>query len=58
MQKVGSAEGCSLKEDQPLLRLLLNLLFYRFNRSEPTYKNHKTLLMLTQYFVIFTMNIF
>ena len=25
-------------EDQPL-RLLLNLLFYHFNRSEPTYKS-------------------
>ena len=29
---------CTLKEDQPL-RLLLNLLFYHFNRSEPTYKS-------------------
>ena len=28
----------TLKEDQPL-RLLLNLLFYHFNRSEPTYKS-------------------
>ena len=27
----------TLKEDQPL-RLLLNLLFYHFNRSELTYK--------------------
>ena len=27
----------TLKEDQPL-RLLLNLLFYHFNRSQPTYK--------------------
>ena len=29
---------CTLKEDQHL-RLLLNLLFYHFNRSEPTYKS-------------------
>ena len=28
----------TLKEDQPL-RLLLSLLFYHFNRSEPTYKS-------------------
>ena len=28
----------TLKEDQPL-RLLFNLLFYHFNRSEPTYKS-------------------
>ena len=28
----------ALREDQPL-RLLLNLLFYHFNRSEPTYKS-------------------
>ena len=28
--------GRTLKEDQPL-RLLLNSLFYHFNRSEPTY---------------------
>ena len=28
----------TLKEDQPL-RLLLNLLFYYFNRYEPTYKS-------------------
>ena len=28
----------TLKEDQPL-RLQLNLLFYHFNRSEPTYKS-------------------
>ena len=27
----------TLREDKPL-RLLLNLLFYHFNRSEPTYK--------------------
>ena len=30
----------TLKEDQPL-RLLLNLLFYHFNRSEPTYKSQR-----------------
>ena len=28
----------ALREDQPL-RLLLNLLFYYFNHSEPTYKS-------------------
>ena len=28
----------TLREDQPL-RLLLNLLFYHFNHSEPTYKS-------------------
>ena len=27
-----------MKEDQPV-RLLLNLLFYHFNHSEPTYKS-------------------
>ena len=31
-------KSCTLKEDQPL-RLLLNLFFYHFNRSEPTYKS-------------------
>ena len=30
----------TLKEDQPL-RLLLNLLFYHFNCSEPTYKSQR-----------------
>ena len=30
--------GCTLKEDQSL-RLLLNLVFYHFNRCEPTYKS-------------------
>ena len=30
----------TLKEDQPQ-RLLLNLLFYHFNRSEPTYKSQR-----------------
>ena len=30
----------TLREDQPL-RLLLNLLFFHFNRSEPTYKSHR-----------------
>ena len=30
----------TLKEDQPL-RLLLNLLFYHFNHSEPTYKSQR-----------------
>ena len=34
----------TLKEDQPL-RLLLNLLFYHFNPSEPTYKSHSTKLL-------------
>ena len=33
--------ACTLKEDQPL-RLLLNLLFYHFNCSEPTYKSQRT----------------
>ena len=28
----------TLRQDQPL-RLLLNLLFYHFNNSEPTYKS-------------------
>ena len=31
---------CTLQEDQPL-RLLLNLLFYGFNRSEPTHKSQR-----------------
>ena len=30
----------TLKENQPL-RLLLNLLFYHFDRSESTYKSHR-----------------
>ena len=30
----------ALREEQPL-RLLLNLLFYHFNRSEPTYKSQR-----------------
>ena len=30
----------ALKEEQPL-RLLLNLLFYHFNHSEPTYKSQR-----------------
>ena len=30
----------TLKEDQPL-RLLLNLLFYHFNRCEPSYKSQR-----------------
>ena len=30
----------TLREDQ-LLRLLLNLLFYHFNYSEPTYKSQR-----------------
>ena len=30
----------TLREDQPL-RLLLNLLFYHFNRSVPTYKSQR-----------------
>ena len=30
----------TLREDQPL-RLLLNLLFYHFNPSEPTYKSQR-----------------
>ena len=33
------AIGCTLKEKQPV-RLLLNLFFYHFDRSEPTYKSH------------------
>ena len=35
-----AAIGCTLKDDQPL-RLLLNLFFYYFNRSEPTYKSQR-----------------
>ena len=34
----------TLKEDQPL-RLLLNLLFYHFNCSEPTYKSQNIKLL-------------
>ena len=34
----------TLREDQPL-RLLLNLLFYHFNRSEPTYKSQRIKLL-------------
>ena len=34
----------TLKEEQPL-RLLLNLLFYHFNRSEPTYKSQSITLL-------------
>ena len=34
----------TLKEDQPL-RLLLNLLFYHFNHSEPTYKSQRLKLL-------------
>ena len=34
----------TLREDQPL-RLLLNLLFYHFNRSEPTYKSQRIRLL-------------
>ena len=34
----------TLREDQPL-RLLLNLLFYHFNRSELTYKSQLTKLL-------------
>ena len=34
----------TLKEDQPL-RLLLNLPFYHFNRSEPTYKSQRIKLL-------------
>ena len=36
--------GCTLKEDQPL-RLPLNLFFYRFNRSESTYKSQRIKLL-------------
>ena len=32
--------GCTLKEDQ-LLRLLLNLFFYYFDRSEPSNKSQR-----------------
>ena len=34
----------TLREEQPL-RLLLNLLFYHFNRSEPTYKSQRIALL-------------
>ena len=34
----------TLKEDQPL-RLLLSLLFYHFNCSEPTYKSQRIKLL-------------
>ena len=34
----------TLREDQPL-RLLLNLLFYHFNRSEPTNKSQRIKLL-------------
>ena len=34
----------TLREDQSL-RLLLNLLFYHFNRSEPTYKSQRIKLL-------------
>ena len=34
----------ALREDQPL-RLLLNSLFYHFNRSEPTYKSQRIKLL-------------
>ena len=40
---IGACKGTivrTLKEDQPL-RLLLNLLFYYFNCSEPTYKSQR-----------------
>ena len=33
-----------IREDQPL-RLLLNLLFYHFNHSEPTYKSQRIKLL-------------
>ena len=41
----------TLKEDQSL-RLLVNFLFYRFNRSEPTYKSQRIKLL----YVIATRN--
>ena len=34
----------TLREEQPL-RLLLNLLFYHFNCSEPTYKSQRIALL-------------
>ena len=34
----------TLREDQPL-RQLLNLLFYNFNHSEPTYKSQRIKLL-------------
>ena len=34
----------TLNKDQPL-RLLLNLVFYHFNRSEPTYKSQQIKLL-------------
>ena len=36
--------GHTLREDQPL-RLLLNLLSYHFNPSEPTYKSQRIKLL-------------
>ena len=38
------AIGRTLKEDEPL-RLLLNLLFYHFDCSEPTYKSQRIKLL-------------
>ena len=32
--------GCTLKDEQPL-RLLFNLFFYHFDRSEPAYKSQR-----------------
>ena len=37
VNRIVTTIDCTLEEDQPL-RLLLNLLFYHFNCSEPTYK--------------------
>ena len=41
---VFGTKGCTLKEDQPL-RQLLNLFFYHFNRSKPTYKSQRIKLL-------------
>ena len=40
----GSSIVRTLREDQPL-NLLLNWLFYQFNRSEPTYKSQRIKLL-------------
>ena len=37
-------KGRTLREEQPL-KLLLNLLFYHFNRSELTYKSQRIALL-------------
>ena len=42
--QVNTAIARTLKEDQPL-RLLLNVLFFHFDRSEPTYKSQRIKLL-------------